>query len=258
MEAPAFLPGVQSKDEEPGQGTAAPTSVTSPKRSSKRRKLSTPKAKALVARASGDDAEADSSTAGTAKGSRGKRRQKAASRAAAVASDATVSELTPETVLDPNHPTYQKCNCENKNWTSCLVCDGCEQEFCLCCVGLSKVPAVDPWFCPTCANVLREATERGQRADAIRKYDPDGPVTWESNATMLTVGTKVEAVDKLNLWYAALPHDLSPSEPTCLSSFCCKAAAIVSVPGVFFDIHIVKRSECCVALIGLFVIVIGS
>ena len=38
----------------------------------------------------------------------------------------------------------------------------------------------------------QEATERGQRADAIRQYDSDAPVTWESNATMLALGTKVD------------------------------------------------------------------
>ena len=63
---------------------------------------------------------------------------------------ASSSASASDTEVDSSQNAYHKCVCKTKNWKAVLLCDGCDAEFCLCCVGLSKVPVEDQWFCPVC------------------------------------------------------------------------------------------------------------
>ena len=67
---------------------------------------------------------------------------------------ASASASGPE--LDPSN-AYHKCLCETKHWKAVLLCDGCDAEFCLCCVGLNEVPPGKLWFCPGCPQEMGRA-----------------------------------------------------------------------------------------------------
>ena len=62
----------------------------------------------------------------------------------------SVATSESSTVPEPSKDAYKKCVCETQNWKAVLLCDGCDAEFCLCCVGLNKIPEEDRWFCPVC------------------------------------------------------------------------------------------------------------
>lgn len=46
------------------------------------------------------------------------------------------------------------CDCLDKSDTF-LICDGCDDEHALCCLGLDQAPYEDEWFCDTCKQMAR-------------------------------------------------------------------------------------------------------
>ena len=68
---------------------------------------------------------------------------------------------------------YDKCSCVDKHRTV-LLCDGCDEEFSLCCVGLAEVPNDDEWFCkecePVCAALFLFSASGLRRAQPLLRW----------------------------------------------------------------------------------------